>query len=664
MQSSKRTKNEVKSEQKIRQQESLLELRAIVLEEVHRRLDALEIRLDDPHLRAEEVSRILVESIVLKTDGSDQLTQALLPTVEEGLRESVNKNPRAIANSLFPIMGPALRKSILETIRNMVQSLNKVVEQSVSYRGLKWRWEAFRTGKTYGDIAFLHHMRYRVEQVYFIHRDSGLLLSHVVNGSLSFQDPDAVSAMLTAIQDFMKDSFNSLDHENVHSLQVGELTVWVESGPKAALAAVIRGNPYPELRELLVKVTEDLHLWHRRELETFDGNTAPFERSRDQLEKCLVQDSLEESQDRKPRLWIPGLLALLLLIFSGYLAVDSVLWAKRLNQFEKDLNAQPGLVITEVSRQGDVISVHGLRDKYARGLDAQEFHGKQLNYQLEPYWSLHPEMILKRASDRLQIPSGVRLSVVGDQLVLRGEADPKWIASLGTIDPAVIGVSAFMTETLVPTQLSSAERVALLRNRLQVPDQLELSIHEQNLILKGTVPFAWYQKYEQDLMNNAWDLAVDRTLMVVKEEEQLRAVLTEIEDWVCLFERGQSTIRSDQLESFQGLISDLQIALDLSESMGVRIKVEIHGHTDETGTASINESIAMKRAESVRDRLLEMGLNADLFQLKSWGSSQPAESYDVGEDQVLNRRVVLKVIQSEKGFRETAETSPPSEGSH
>ena len=56
------------------------------------------------------------------------------------------------------------------------------------------------------------------------------------------QDADMVSGMLTAIRDFVGDSFKVSEDEGLEALKVGELSVWIEQGPQAVLAAVMRGS--------------------------------------------------------------------------------------------------------------------------------------------------------------------------------------------------------------------------------------------------------------------------------------------------------------------------------------------------------------------------------------------------------------------------------------
>ena len=96
-------------------------------------------------------------------------------------------------------------------LNGMVQRLNRALEESLSVKSLRWRLEARRTGRPFAEIVLLKSLVYRVEQVFLIHRESGLLLQDAVAQSVVAQDTDMVSGMLSAIRDFITDSF-VVDH--------------------------------------------------------------------------------------------------------------------------------------------------------------------------------------------------------------------------------------------------------------------------------------------------------------------------------------------------------------------------------------------------------------------------------------------------------------------
>jgi hypothetical protein len=175
------------------------------------------------------------------------------------------------------------------------------MERSFSKEGLSWRVEAWRTGKSFSEVVLSHTLLYRVEQVFLIHRKTGLLLQHVVGSTVAVQDAGMVSSMLTAIRDFVQDSFGTQSEEFLDNFQVGELTVMVEQGPQALLAALIRGTAPKDLRVVFQETIEQIHLAHAQALDEFDGDAIPLEQTRPHLEDCLRSQigSLPGQQRRK-----------------------------------------------------------------------------------------------------------------------------------------------------------------------------------------------------------------------------------------------------------------------------------------------------------------------------------------------------------------------------
>jgi len=74
--------------------------------------------------------------------------------------------------------------------------------------------------------------------------------------------------------------------------------------------------------------------------------------------------------------------------------------------------------------------------------------------------------------------------------------------------------------------------------------------------------------------------------------------------------------------------------------------IEVHGHTDATGPEDYNMGLSKRRAEAVRDYLLEnfSGLNANQFTVRQFGEDQPIDTNDTREGRRQNRRVEIKVI--------------------
>ena len=282
-------------------------------------------RVENPEQRASDLSAVLPEAIQLRRQqgGEEALGAALAPTVEAALRESVRKDPTTLADALFPVMGPAIRRSILQTLRQLFESFNEAMEQSLSLRGLQWRFEALRTGRPFSEIVLVHSLVFRVEQVFLIHKKTGLPLCHVVAPAVAMEDPSLVSGMLSAIQDFVRDSFHSPQGQAIEKLQIGELEVWVEEGPHAVVAAVIRGMAPAAYRSVLVEAVERVHRKFAQQLQKFQGETAPFASATDDLAPCL-EARYREKQSLRPKPYMLVFACVLLALLGGWWAFSAV----------------------------------------------------------------------------------------------------------------------------------------------------------------------------------------------------------------------------------------------------------------------------------------------------------------------------------------------------
>jgi OOP family OmpA-OmpF porin len=279
--------------------DELNSLRTLILAPEQQEITELKERLDDPQIRAEELSRIIAEAIVIRAGRDRKLATALLPTIEEVIRDSVKRDPKFLADTIFPIIGPAIRRSIAESLRAMVQSMSDTLEHTFSWRGIQWRIESFRTGRSFAETVLMHTLVYRMEQLFLIHKETGLVLQHVAAESIDLKDADMVSAMLTAIQDFVNDSFSAKEDSSLQNLNMGELTIWIEQGPRTLLASVIRGNPPAELKTVLKEILENIEFEYNPALEDFKGDAAPFDLCKPDLTFCLTQAQKTDSRSNK-----------------------------------------------------------------------------------------------------------------------------------------------------------------------------------------------------------------------------------------------------------------------------------------------------------------------------------------------------------------------------
>jgi len=536
----------------------LQQLRGLLFQPEQVKLSALEKRLDDPVLHAEDVSRVLPEAVARAVQKDGRLSQAMSPVVETALKNSVRRNPAIITDAIFPVIGPAIRKALAEAFSRLVQSSNHALEHSLSWRGLRWRLEAWRTGRPFAEVVLRHTLVFRVEQVFLISQPDGLLLQHVTAPDVAASDQEVIAGMLTAIRCFVRDSFMSGGGGELESIHVGELDVWVETGPHAALAALIRGELPGEFRMSLRATLEGIHREEADLLQSFDGDSDSCLRLRPRLEECLQSRFADE--DRKspfsPQLLVvTGVLLVLLATWAAFRWREGTRW----RNFLAALKAEPGIVVTEASRSGSAGHVAGLKDALATnpfvlaeraGLDTNK-----LSFRWEPYVALRPELLLSRAKRHLQPPPGVVLAVTDGVLEVRGMAPETWWRAAAPVAAGLPGI----------------ERI--------------------------------------DASGLAWEASAP----LAGATGQSRRLAGDLERVVIPFALGQSSA-SDQAKVLRSVATTIQRLGQLAgPATGGHMTVTVTGHADATGPPELNARLVRERANWVQDQLVAAGVPRELF---------------------------------------------------
>lgn len=143
------------------------------------------------------------------------------------------------------------------------------------------------------------------------------------------------------------------------------------------------------------------------------------------------------------------------------------------------------------------------------------------------------------------------------------------------------------------------------------------------------------QASEIELARREADLATEaaesmrRRLDYLELRETDRGVVVTLGD--VLFESGETSLQPaarDQLGDVVRLVEGEP-----------EKQIRIEGHTDSTGSSSANMRISRLRAESVRDALVEEGIDANRIQALGMGEEFPIATNDSAEGRRKNRRV-------------------------
>lgn len=554
-------------------------LRALLVGREHAAIAELRDRVDALELTPDAVADHLPEAVALRADRDDRLARALAPTLERSFAESVRRNPQQVAQAIYPALGPAIRKAIAEAIAGLVAGINRALDESLSVRGLKWRWEAWRSGVPYPQIVMKHALVYRVEQVYLIHAETGLLLAHVTAPDLAAPDADVISGMLTAIRDFVGDSFELRADGGLRQFLVGDVTVLVEAGPSALLAAVVRGQHPPELLRRLQQALELLHLHFAGPFARFDGDAAAFAPAAPILAECL-ETVVETDRPRRGAL-APRVAWTALAVLALALLTTLLLRQRRWQRAVDALDAEPGVVVLDIDKGWRSWRLAGLRDPLApapaailaaAGADTGRVTGTWTGY-----LSAEPALLLARAQRALAVPPSVRLRVAGDTLVAGGSAPAEWITRARARAGAVAGLSAWRDDGVTP----------------ELPAGLRAT---------------------------ADSLGQTRVLFAAGAAELSGAALAALADAAARWRVLQGAVGAEWI-----------------------VRLDLVGRTDSTGSLETNRALSDERAGQVARALVRLGLPERAVRPRGIGTVDPIPAANLEARARVNRSVAFSV---------------------
>lgn len=527
----------------------LEELKSLLFGAEKQTLDSLTERVQHPETRAADIADVLPEAVRLSQRSGEELVAELRDPVGRCIKASLHEEPQEFADALYPVIGPAIRKSIAETLKAFAQQINQTMEHSLSLKGLKWRLQASRAGIPFGDFVLQQSLLYRVEQAYLISRENGLLVSHVHHDASRIKDSDAVSAMFTAIQDFVKESFSPDRTGRLEVADMGEFSLWAVHGPNALLVCVIRGVPPKALRADLTAILERIHFRYGAALRSYNGDTSSMQGVDEELNDCLKFQAEQEVESAKRAVSAP----LLIIVISiagllGYFAFDRWQQQKQSERLQSVVDATPGIFLNDIEYRDDTFVLRGLRDPLAASTEEISrmagLEPREVVAELKPYRSLEPEIVYQRAASVLTPPEGISLVAAGGRIVVSGRAPQDWIDTLQTkIDANVAGI---------PVVIGNLESI---------------------------------------------------------EWPQLEATVAEASGEQFFFSSGE-TLVADDLLRLQQYATRMRSLTDAASRQEGRISFRINGFTDGEGGVEVNSALSKARADAAKVELVRAGIRA------------------------------------------------------
>lgn len=518
------------------------------------------------HSHARElVGSVVVEALKDRQKSDDALEQVLVPTVEKSVESSVKNHSDQFIGHLYPLVGRLVRKSVTAFLSEFLEKTNQLLEHSLTPKGISWRIKAWHAGVSFSQYVASKTFAFRVEQVLLIHRDTGILLNSVANDENQATDADLVSGMLTAINDFVSDSFTSDSTENEQHLAVvktDDFTLVIERGPQLMLVAAVTGNIPQDISTKFQITNEKIHSLYNKEIADFQGDTAPFDETEGLLRACLLSELKPEHEEQRKKPVLALFFILLLLILAGYYGYQRHK-QNQLSDLVSTLNDEPGILITELETQGlSRVYAEVLRDPQAQVIDnwlsTNQIASENVAIFERQYLSLEPQIVKKRLEGVLEKYPQLSLNWENDLPILKGT-------------------------------LANIQKLELTTELMTIPGLQNISDIVEPVLVE-----------ELDTLEDD----NPEILNALFEINTAKIERTQIE-----FELGKDILTDESKRQLDALANYLRSAITLSKKLKLNVGLIIMGASDSSGSAQFNQALSRKRAEVTQQYLSSIGID-------------------------------------------------------
>jgi len=124
---------------------------------------------------------------------------------------------------------------------------------------------------------------------------------------------------------------------------------------------------------------------------------------------------------------------------------------------------------------------------------------------------------------------------------------------------------------------------------------------------------------------------VIRNFVLTKMESGAKMVIENI-----LFNTGKATLLPESFNSLNKLVNLLR--------ENPKVKIEVSGHTDNTGSAATNKTLSRNRALSVRNYLISQGITGERVVYEGYGFDRPIAPNNTVAGRAANRRVEIEIL--------------------
>jgi outer membrane protein OmpA-like peptidoglycan-associated protein len=277
------------------------------------------------------IASILDRAIRTRSDeDKTSMGSALASVIPVAISEQIRIAPEEISNAIAPTMGRAMKKqieieqdtivdalypiignTIAKYMAETLRAINQQIEHSLSVDGIKRKIRAKLQGVSEAELILKEALPFTVQAIFLIHKTSGLIISDIQPSDTQHIESEMVAGMLTAIRSFANDCINqSGGISELNAIDYGRSKIILEVAGYCYLAIVVQGEPSKEFIWKMRRILGKVITDYGYPIEQFNGDSETIPNQVHLLLETLKCSKSKQKKDKKNQ---PSPL----LIFSG-----------------------------------------------------------------------------------------------------------------------------------------------------------------------------------------------------------------------------------------------------------------------------------------------------------------------------------------------------------
>lgn len=283
----------------------------------------------DKKLLVDVLSPIVLELIDRNYDESkDKVTKQLAPLISIAIKEQIKSHKDEVVDALYPVIGNMITRYVTKTFEDMINSINLQIRNGLTFKTLKRKIKAKYHGISETELLLKENALTNIRAVFFIHKETGIVLSHKEHEDNKINEPEMIASMLTAIRSFVNDWVDKNEkHQEINTIEYGGSKIVLESSGYSYLAVIIDGAVTNNTINSIRKVLSILVSTYSNEIKNFNGDmqNIPKEEFYEIISQLISKNSEKDSKKIHPLLY---LFPILFISYISYIIYNNIIDSK------------------------------------------------------------------------------------------------------------------------------------------------------------------------------------------------------------------------------------------------------------------------------------------------------------------------------------------------